>query len=290
MMLNIGSSTSILASASLAPPEVATDNSPQRDARRKRTGLRDNPSGGPCQWVLAHHHPDFEAKRAYAPVFAVDPQSGWIRDSELENSAFDHFIRTDRVRAIFIDGSKAEDECVGTLYRVRRDLLSRIPIFAVIDRPDPAKVARLLLAGADEVVVGQVNLELFEAKMASIARLDRLAFANSDVHRFGEYSFDSRRNIVSIGGSERAKLTPSQFKIALYFFRNVEKTVPFWKMIADLWEEPQPNIADSIRVHVCRIRQKLFLDGSYGYQLSRYNRGGYRLSVESDRTDQQKAA
>ncbi len=272
MMFNIGSSTAILASASFLAPDPA-DSLPKAN-RARRTGKRSD--GLPPIWVVAHHHPDFETRRAYAPLFAHAEHSGWIRDNELEQDGFDTFIGSDRIRALVLDGSQPEEDLAAAIYHVRHDLASRIPIFVILRAPDALLAARLLMAGADEVMDDHLEYELFEARLGSIARLDRLAFNRNDNDRFGDYGFDTRRNIVSLG-TERIKLTPTQFRIALYFFRNLDKTLPFWKMIAELWEDPQPNIADSIRVHVCRIRAKLKLDGSHGYALSRYNRGGYRL-------------
>ncbi len=274
-MLNISSASTILASASFLAPDPVDALPPAQRAAARRTGKRSD--GLPPHWVLAHHHGDFEQRRAYAPLFAQAEHSGWIRDRELEAGAFAEHIVDGRVRALLLDGAQGDEALATIIYTVRHDLASRLPIFVVLPAPDPQRTARLLLAGADEVTVAYLDHSLFEARLAVIARLDRLAFDRVSGDNFGAYAFDSRRNIVSIG-DERIKLTPTQFRIALYFFRNLDQTLPFWKMIGELWHEPQPNIADSIRVHVCRIRQKLRLDGSHGYALSRYNRGGYRLS------------
>lgn len=287
MMLNISSGSTILASASFLAPDPVDQLAPPQRARARRTGKRSD--GLPPEWVVAHHHADFEAKRAYAPLFANAPNSGWVRDVELETGAFSDYVGADRVRALVLDGALPDEQLATAIYAVRHDLGSSLPIFVVLPDADGARTARLLLAGADEVVEGHLDHRLFEARLASVARLDRLAFARDDDDRFGAYGFDIRRNIVSVDG-DRMKLTPTQFRIALYFFRNLDKTLPFWKMIGDLWEDPQPNIADSIRVHVCRIRQKLKLDGSRGYMLSRYNRGGYHLSSVNDSAFQKKVA
>lgn len=287
MMLNISSGSTILASASFLAPDPVDQLVPPQRATARRTGKRSD--GLPPEWVVAHHHADFESKRAYAPLFAGAPNSGWVRDVELEAGAFANYVGADRVRALVLDGSQSDEQLATAIYAVRHDFRSGLPIFAVLPRADGARAARLLLAGADEVVAGHLDHGLFEARLASIARLDRLAFVRDDDDRFGAYGFDTRRNIVSVDG-ERVKLTPTQFRIALYFFRNLDKTLPFWKMIGDLWEDPQPNIADSIRVHVCRIRQKLRLDGSLGYTLSRYNRGGYHLSPVEDGSRKRKFA
>ena len=107
IMLNIGSNTSILASASFLAPDPVDSLPPAVRSGRPRTGKRSD--GLPPEWVVAHHHRDFQSKRAYAPLFAHVAQSRWIRDTELENRTFDQFIATDRIRALVLDGRQAEE-------------------------------------------------------------------------------------------------------------------------------------------------------------------------------------
>ncbi|WP_080409565.1 response regulator transcription factor [Burkholderia ubonensis] len=154
------------------------------------------------------------------------------------------------------------------------------PVLILGDVADSQLIA-MHECGADLLERWPINANVLAARVGALLRRRalRLDWAHQAKEVYGAYVFDSRGMKVWIRGRP-IKLTPKEFQIALFFFRNERSIVTKEALWGRAWENSAPeNMSKrSIEVHISRIRKKLLLTGENGYCLSHVQDAGYRLA------------
>lgn len=134
--------------------------------------------------------------------------------------------------------------------------------------------------GADLLERWPINADVLVARVGALLRrcVLRPEGAHQTKEAYGEYVFDTRGMKAWIH-DRPIKLTPKEFQIALFFFRNERAIIAKKTIWEHVWENcSSDNVSErSIAVHISRVRKKLLLTGGGGYCLSYVHNSGYRL-------------
>lgn len=92
----------------------------------------------------------------------------------------------------------------------------------------------------------------------------------------GDIRFDLEKRFVTRGG-ELVDLSPKEFELAYYLFSNRGRVVENSELMTSIWSLPPTMDTRRIDTAACRVRKKLQLAESHGWQLKRLRCVGYWL-------------
>ena len=170
----------------------------------------------------------------------------------------------------------------GRLVHALRRREPDLPLLLLLDQADEELRARLLDAGADDVLVQPCGLREFVARCRAILRRSRRSPsrndgpANDDVLEVGPIRLDRRECRVSLSGEE-VTLTPREFRLLECFMQQPGRALSREQLIEQVWGPDYSGDSKSVDVHVLWLRRKLDRAGP-SPQLFITVRGiGYRL-------------
>lgn len=161
-----------------------------------------------------------------------------------------------------------------------RDLrsLSNTPVIVLSSRNNEKEVIELLGVGADDYLTRPFGTKELLARMKVALRRKR---ANQDpsVICCGDLTLDFGMRRVLVRGSP-IRLTPLEYAILSLLARNRGKTVPYARLLQELWSDTGDVKAKSLRVHVALLRRKIEPDPKHRSLLFTEPGVGYRLGTE----------
>jgi len=137
-------------------------------------------------------------------------------------------------------------------------LFSSLPVIILTVRADDNDVLRGLEAGADDYITKPFNYMTLLARVkAVLRRSDRLEI-QSDRHT----SINDRLNIDFINQKVRidnqpVKLTPVEYQFLLLLVKHKNQLVTNKEIMSEIWNKPDFEDTDNIRIYVRRLRKKL---------------------------------
>lgn len=136
--------------------------------------------------------------------------------------------------------------------------------------------------GADDYVVKPVNGQELKARIDSKLRTAQkiLRLSVSEVLEAGDLHLDMRGHKVFFkeGGKIRdIYLSPIEFKILSFLFREMKKNVTRKQIIHEVWGDNERIQERSVDGHIAAIRKKL---KGRGHWIRSVHRVGYRLEVK----------
>src|SRR5690606_13651866 len=91
------------------------------------------------------------------------------------------------------------------------------------------------------------------------------------------YVLDTQQKRASLNG-ENVPLTNREFDLATFFFRNAGRVVSRAHILEAIWGIENSNVSTrTVDTHISRLRKKMQLNESNGWQLSAIYQHGYRL-------------
>ncbi len=139
---------------------------------------------------------------------------------------------------------------------------STVPIIMLSAKSEDMDKILGLNIGADDYVTKPFN------------PLELIARVNSNIRRYMSYSstVTKKENVITIGSielndeckevsvdGEAIKATPLEYKIIHLLMNNPNKVFSIQEIYEKVWEEPAYN-ADTVTVHIRRIREKIEID------------------------------
>jgi DNA-binding response OmpR family regulator len=147
-------------------------------------------------------------------------------------------------------------------------------------RFDGASMINAFNAGADDIVVGPLNLTELHAR--SISTLDRYRSVSTqrpDRIDFGPYSLDKQAGTATRDGVP-IPLTAFEFAVTWLFFSNPGKVLSRNYIAHAIWGKDLDLVWRTLEQHIYKMRRKLKLGSASGVRMKTVYSLGYRLEFD----------
>lgn len=152
-----------------------------------------------------------------------------------------------------------------------------IPIIFMTFRDATDDIAKILNLGADDYISKSVDRKELLARISSLQRRAKFSPQSDNVIQIGDYQVDSGQHKIFYQGEE-IQLTPKEFKLAHYLFKNVNQLRTRADLLANVWGRNAEISTRTVDIHISRLRKKLKVDDSERWKLESVSSMGYRLS------------
>lgn len=173
---------------------------------------------------------------------------------------------------------------------LRSERASTTPVIFITSRDSEASVVEALDHGADDYMVKPVNKGVALARIKALQRRNKItdnaarvtepgneaSEALSGIEQFEPYQINYDEQTMSLMG-EVIKLTHKEFELATYLFRHAGCLVSRNTLMEAIWGTTAELNTRTVDTHISRIRSKLGINPSRGWQLSSIYQRGYRL-------------
>lgn len=214
-----------------------------------------------------------------------DPAQARMLCNWLEGAGHEvtHFDRGTRLMAalkrggfdmMILDWELPDVTGVEVLERVRSEVRWHVPVLFVTQRDAETDIVRALDAGADDYMVKSISRAEFLARVSALGR--RLGREELELS-VGPYRFQTESQQAWVDG-EPVELTPRDFQLAHYLFRNLGRLLSREQLLKDVWGVQGVNTR-TVDVHVSRIRKRLGISPERGYLIKTVYQHGYRLEA-----------
>ena len=174
---------------------------------------------------------------------------------------------------------------------LRGEKASNTPVIFITSRDSEESVVEALDHGADDYMVKPVRKEVTLARIKALQRRNRLVnTAATDpqttetaedqagsIDVFLPYQINREEHTIAKNG-EVIKLTHKEYELAAYLFNNAGCLVSRDHLLEHIWGMRPDLNTRTVDTHISRIRSKLGINPSVGWQLSSIYQRGYRLS------------
>ncbi|MDH4390589.1 MAG: response regulator transcription factor [Aquabacterium sp.] len=194
---------------------------------------------------------------------------GWHRMGDfMRDMANAHFD------AVVLDWKLPDGSGMETLKWIRQTVGWNVAVVVLTACDDADTVVQALGAGADDYVVKPAREPELVARIATAVR--RASPGGVMVVKLGIYEVDIPRHQLSMHGKP-VTMTQKEFDLGAYFFQNPGKLLSRDHLLNKIWGLNTEVDTRTVDTHVSRLRKKLKLDGSHGWQMGSVYGYGYRL-------------
>ncbi|MGB2815578.1 MAG: response regulator transcription factor [Dehalococcoidales bacterium] len=167
-------------------------------------------------------------------------------------------LQAENPDAVILDLGLPDISGFEVLKRIR--LFSDVPILILTVRSDESDIVKGLEWGADDYVVKPFRQKELLSRIKLITRR-RGAIAEGAPLVCGQLQFEPSTGQLFHEGRE-VNLTRTEVSIINHLMRNVGRVVTHSGLAEAVWGVDYPDAADSLRVHIRRLRTKLESDPS----------------------------
>ena len=133
-------------------------------------------------------------------------------------------------------------------------LFSQVPIIILTVRSDEADIVKGLEWGADDYITKPFRQLEFLARVKALIR--RQAGGEEESVVFGPLRLDPTTGQL-LHGSREVTLTVTESQIMAHLMRNGGRAVTHASLAEAVWGDDYPGSADSLKVHIRRLREKI---------------------------------
>ena len=170
---------------------------------------------------------------------------------------------------------------------LRGEKASTVPVIFITSRDSEESVIEALDHGADDYMVKPVTKGVTLSRINALKRRkqsngnmdlssDQLASATAGVEVFEPYKINESECSITMNG-EPIKLTNKEFELVTYLFRHAGCLVSRDHLLEHIWGTRADLNTRTVDTHVSRVRSKLGINPTVGWQLSSIYQRGYRL-------------
>lgn len=154
---------------------------------------------------------------------------------------------------------------------------SQLPIVVLSVRGEERTKVEALDAGADDYVTKPFGIdELLARVRAALRRSPESNDATETELADGDFNIDLATREVTVNGSS-VHLTPKEFDLLVYLFRNRDKVVTHRAILSSIWGGNFTEQTEYLRVFVGQLRKKLEKDPSQPRYIRTEPWVGYRF-------------
>lgn len=158
----------------------------------------------------------------------------------------------------------------------------RVIVFT--DSTDENTVIGFLESGAHYVFNSDQSERLLQSRLEAALRQHSCLASRS--FALGDIRFDVPKRRV-FQKEVPVELSPKEFDLAYYLFSNRHRTVGNSELMTSIWSLPPSMDTRRIDTAACRLRKKLNLSASSGWELKRLRSVGYQLVPATQSDDAQ---
>jgi DNA-binding response OmpR family regulator len=203
------------------------------------------------------------------------------------SSAFREALASESFDIIVLDWQLPDTSGLDELDWLRQNKQSEVPVIFITSRDSEESVIEALDHGADDYMVKPVKKGITLSRINALQRrssINRHSYSDNDdtSHKEDEpelykpYEINAAEGTISKDG-EAIKLTNKEFELAAYLFRNTGSLVSRDYLLENIWDTRSDLNTRTVDTHISRIRSKLGINPSNGWQLSSIYQRGYRL-------------
>jgi len=138
-------------------------------------------------------------------------------------------------------------------------LFSQVPTIILTVRSDEADIVKGLEWGADDYITKPFRQLEFLARVKALIR--RQGTAEAQVVSYGPLRLDTTIGQLNYNGKD-IPLTVTESHIMAHLIRNGGRAVTHSSLAEAVWGDDYPGAADSLKVHIRRLREKIEEDPS----------------------------
>jgi len=203
--------------------------------------------------------------------------------------SFRHAMSEETFDLLVLDWHLPDTTGIDELDWLRGEKASNTPVIFITSRDSEESVVEALEHGADDYMVKPVRKDITLARIKALRRRYGIdAAANTDenlttnvsetkgVEVFEPYTINEQECSISVDG-EAVRLTNKEFELAVYLFRNAGSLLSRAFLMETIWGTTADLNTRTVDTHISRIRSKLGINPTIGWQLSSIYQRGYRL-------------
>ena len=168
--------------------------------------------------------------------------------------ALDIFMNDKNISLVILDVMMPKMDGWETLKEIRK--FSQVPVIMLTAKADERDELQGFDLGVDEYITKPFSPKILVARVAAILR--RTTDAASDEKLVaGGIEMDLSAHVVTIDGKP-VELSFKEFELLQYLIANRGTAVSARKLYEDVWHEKfQPSSANTVMVHILKLRKKL---------------------------------
>lgn len=206
-------------------------------------------------------------------------EAGYRCTSFATGAAFLRALRDQAFDLVLMDWQLPDTSGYELVSWVRQHSGRLPPILFLTSRIDEADIVAGLSVGADDYLAKPLRPAEFIARVrALLRRAYPEAMHDDELIRQGHYVVDARRRTVAVDG-QLAVLSPREFDLALFLFRNIGRLMSREVIEQAVWGRAMDAGSRTLDTHVSRLRIKLALRPENGVRLSSVYSHGYRFEA-----------
>ncbi len=202
-------------------------------------------------------------------ILIVEDEAGLRQGLEinLRHEGYDTAVAADGEEAIRMFHSENPDLLLLDLMLPKRSgfevldhirKISKVPVILLTARGQETDKVRGLRGGADDYVTKPFGVQELFARIDAVIRRSEVATAAKSICEDHLIRLDPATREAS-ANNQKLKLSPKEFDLLMYLFRNRERVVPRDELLSRVWNyRVDLNLnSRTVDTHVTRLRRKL---------------------------------
>lgn len=169
-------------------------------------------------------------------------------------------------------------EMDGLKFSIELRKASEVPIIVLSVRGDERTKVKALDAGADDYVTKPFGIDELMARVRAALRRSPADSEEEPVLSEGDFEIDLARHEITVRG-DAVHLTPKEFDLLVFLFRNRERVVTHRAILAAIWGGNFTEQTEYLRVFVGQLRKKIETDPSQPRYIRTEPWVGYRFDT-----------
>jgi len=185
-------------------------------------------------------------------------------------------VETESPDVVLLDINLPDISGFQVLSEIRR--FSDVPVIILTVRGAETDRVKGLELGADDYIVKPFShVELLARVKAVLRRSGLVATEGAEPFSSGDLRIDFAQRKMSLHDKE-VKLTPIEYQLLYHLARSADQFVSSSTLVYKIWGEDYPGAAESLKVHMRHLREKIEEDPANPKLILTEHGKGYRLA------------
>ncbi|QET06003.1 MULTISPECIES: response regulator transcription factor [Cupriavidus] len=203
-------------------------------------------------------------------------EAGFTCTSFATGSAFLRALRDQVFDLLVIDWQLPDMSGYEVVSWVRQQSGRLPPVLFVTSRAEESDIVAGLAVGADDYMAKPIRPGELVARVRALLRRAYPDAQQEQLIRQGVYVLDARARAITLAG-EAIELSPREFDLALFLFRNIGRLLSRDVVEQAVWGRTMDAGSRTLDTHISRLRIKLALRPDNGVRLTSVYSHGYRF-------------